>query len=66
MSKLHQDTKTGKLVELVSVVDNDFAMIKDAGGRVSYMALDQLTPYDKEKVVLVKLQNLSLPLKKKN
>ena len=46
---LYQDQKTGKLVEFISEVDGDFAMVRDAGGQVVYKALDQLIPYDREK-----------------
>ena len=45
----NQDQKTGKLVEFISEVDGDFAMVRDAGGQVVYKALDQLIPYDREK-----------------
>lgn len=60
---LHQDTKTGKLVEVCGVLDKDFAMVKDGGGRVSYMALDQLTPYDKEKGRLSKIASPTVAAK---
>ena len=43
-SKLFQDTKTGKLVELITTHDKEFAMVKDAGGNVTYMTLEQLVP----------------------
>ena len=46
---LYQDHKTGKLVEFISEVDGEFAMVRDAGGQVVYKALDQLVPYDREK-----------------
>ena len=45
--RLFQDTKTGKLVEFISKHDKEFAMVKDAGGNISYLTLDQLVPYDK-------------------
>jgi hypothetical protein len=40
--KLFQDSKTGKLVEFISTHDKEFAMVKDAGGNVTFMTLDQL------------------------
>jgi len=53
---LFQDTKTGKLVELVNKVDKEYAMVKDAGGNVLYMTLEQLVPYDKQKGRLAKVK----------
>ena len=55
-SKLFQDTKTGKLVELITTHDKEFAMVKDAGGNVTYMTLDQLVPYDKDRGRLSKVE----------
>ena len=49
MSNLFQDTKTGKLVEFISKHDKEYAMVRDAGGAVLYVTLDQLVPYDKDK-----------------
>ena len=49
MSKLFQDKNTGKLVEFISKHDKEFAMIRDSGGQISYVTLDQLVPYDREK-----------------
>ena len=49
MSKLFQDKNTGKLVEFISKHDKEFAMIRDSGGSISYVTLDQLVPYDREK-----------------
>lgn len=49
MSKLFQDKNTGKLVEFISKHDKEFAMIRDSGGLVSYVSLEQLIPYDREK-----------------
>lgn len=49
MSKLYQDKNTGKLVEFISKHDKEFAMIRDSGGAISYVTLDQLVPYDREK-----------------
>ena len=54
-TKLFQDSKTGKLVELISKHDKEFAMVRDAGGNVSYLTLDQLVPYDKQKGRLAKV-----------
>jgi len=55
-SKLFQDSKTGKLVEMISKHDKEFAMVKDAGGNVSFLTLDQLVPYDKNKGRLAKVE----------
>lgn len=52
---LFQDQKTGKLVELLSKVDKEYAMVRDGGGNVVYMTLDQLVPYDKDKGRLSKI-----------
>ena len=49
MSNLFQDTKTGKLVEFISKHDKEFAMVRDAGGAITYVTLEQLVPYDKDK-----------------
>jgi DNA uptake protein ComE-like DNA-binding protein len=54
-SSLFQDQKTGKLVELLGKVDKEYAMVKDAGGNVLYMTLEQLVPYDKDKGRLSKI-----------
>ena len=48
-TNLFQDQKTGKLVELLSKVDKEYAMVRDGGGNVVYMTLEQLVPYDKDK-----------------
>jgi hypothetical protein len=53
--KLFQDTKTGKLVEFISKHDKEFAMVRDAGGNVTYLTLDQLVPYEQGKGRLAKL-----------
>jgi len=53
--KLFQDSKTGKLVEFISKHDKEFAMVKDAGGNVSFMTLEQLVPYDKAKGRMTKI-----------
>lgn len=60
---LFQDQKTGKLVEMLSKVDKEYAMVKDAGGQVLYMTLDQLVPYDKEKGRLSKINVPELEVK---
>ena len=54
-ANLFQDQKTGKLVELLSKVDKEYAMVRDGGGNVVYMTLEQLVPYDKEKGRLSKI-----------
>ena len=54
--KLFQDTRTGKLVEFVSKHDKEFAMVKDAAGNVTFMTLEQLTPYDRTKGRLAKVK----------
>ena len=36
-SRLMQDTKTGKLVEFISTHDKEFAMVRDAGGAVTFL-----------------------------
>ena len=54
-TKLFQDTKTGKLVEFISKHDKEFAMVRDAGGVVTFVTLEQLVPYDKEKGRLAKV-----------
>jgi hypothetical protein len=54
--KLYQDSKTGKLVEFISKHDKEFAMVRDAGGNVTYLTLDQLVPYSKEKGRLSKIE----------
>ena len=53
---LFQDSKTGKLVELISKHDKEFAMVKDAGGNVTFMTLDQLVPYDRDRGRLAKVE----------
>ena len=53
---LYQDERTGKLVEVIAHVDQEFAMVKDAGGNIIYKALDQLIPYDKDKGRLTKIK----------
>ena len=54
-TKLFQDSKTGKLVEMISKHDKEFAMVKDAGGNVMFMTLDQLVPYDAQRGRMAKV-----------
>ena len=56
MSNLFQDSKTGKLVEFISKHDKEFAMVRDAGGAITYVTLEQLVPYDKDKGRLTKVK----------
>jgi DNA uptake protein ComE-like DNA-binding protein len=55
MSNLFQDTKTGKLVEFIHKHDKEYAMVRDASGNITYVTLDQLVPYSKEKGRLAKV-----------
>lgn len=55
-NKLYQDSKTGKLVEFISKHDKEFAMVRDAGGNVAYLTLEQLVPYDRVKGRLSKIE----------
>lgn len=55
-SNLFQDTKTGKLVEFISKHDKEYAMVRDAGGAISYVGLEQLVPYSREKGRLAKVE----------
>jgi len=57
MSNLFQDSKTGKLVELINKHDKDYAMVRDAGGNITFVTLDQLVPYDREKGRLAKVDS---------
>ena len=54
--KLFQDERTGKLVEFISKHDKEFAMVKDAAGNVTFMSLEQLVPYDRDKGRLAKIK----------
>ena len=54
-TRLFQDQKTGKLVEFISRHDKEFAMVKDSGGNVTFMTLEQLVPYDKDKGRMAKV-----------
>ena len=66
MSNLFQDTKTGKLVEFISKHDKEYAMVRDAGGAITYVTLEQLVPYDKDKgrMSKVKAPILTIPEEK--
>ena len=55
MSQLFQDTKTGKLVEFISKHDKEYAMVRDAGGAIAYLTLEQLVPYEQGKGRLSKV-----------
>ncbi len=61
--KLFQDQKTGKLVEFISKHDKEFAMVRDAAGNVTFLTLEQLVPYDKQKGRLTKVSapDLNVP-----
>ena len=54
--KLFQDERTGKLVEFISKHDKEFAMVKDAAGVVTFLSLEQLVPYDRDKGRLAKIK----------
>ena len=54
--KLFQDERTGKLVEFISKHDKEFAMVRDAAGNVTYLTLEQLVPYDRDKGRLSKIK----------
>ena len=56
MSNLFQDNKTGKLVEFINKHDKDYAMARDATGNITYVTLEQLVPYSKEKGRLAKVE----------
>lgn len=49
MSKLFQETTTGKLVEFISKHDKEYAMVKDSAGVISYIGLDKLVAYDPDR-----------------
>lgn len=46
MAKLFQDTRTGGLVEYISKVDKEYAMVRTAAGSITYINVDKLVPYD--------------------
>ena len=37
MSNLFQDKNTGKLVEFINKHDKEYAMVRDAGGNITYV-----------------------------
>ena len=55
MSNLFQDRNTGKLVEFINKHDKEYAMVRDAGGNITYVNLESLVPYDREKGRLSKV-----------
>ena len=63
-TNLMQDQKTGKLVEFIGVHDKEYAMVRDGAGAVSYVTLDQLVPYDREKGRLAKIANPAFEIEK--
>ena len=63
---LYQDSKTGKLVEFISQVDKEFAMVRDAGGNVVYKAVDHSIPYDKDKGRLNKIKTPAIKVEKED
>ena len=63
-TNLMQDQKTGKLVEFIGVHDKEYAMVRDGAGSVSYVTLDQLVPYDRDKGRLTKIANPALDVEK--
>ena len=63
-TNLMQDQKTGKLVEFIGVHDKEYAMVRDGAGSVSYVTLDQLVPYDRDKGRLTKIANPALEVEK--
>ena len=56
MSSLFQDSNTGKLVEFINKHDKDYAMVRDAGGNITYVNVASLVPYDREKGRLAKVE----------
>ena len=63
-ANLFQDQKTGKLVEFISQHDKEFAMVSDGAGNISYVTLEQLTPYSKDKGRLAKVKAPQLEVPK--
>lgn len=43
---LYQNKNTGQVVEFISYHDKDYAMVRNAGGTVSYAALADLAAYE--------------------
>ena len=64
ITKLMQDSKTGKLVEFIGVHDKEYAMVRDGAGHVSYVTLEQLCPYDEDKGRLAKVKAPQLVVNK--
>ena len=64
VTSLMQDSKTGKLVEFIGVHDKEYAMVRDGAGKVSYVTLEQLCPYDQDKGRLAKVKAPQLEVKK--
>ena len=56
MSNLFQDKNTGKLVEFINKHDKEYAMVRDAGGVITYVNLESLVPYDRDKGRLSKIE----------
>ncbi len=54
-TKLFQDEKTGKLVEFLGKFDKEFAKVRDSGGNILYVLLEQLIPYHPEKGRMAKV-----------
>ncbi len=54
-SNLFQDERTGQLVEFLSKHDKEYAMVRTATGNITYVSLEQLVPYDREKGRLSKV-----------
>ncbi len=54
-TKLFQDEKTGKLVEFLGKFDKEFAKVRDSGGNILYVLLEQLVPYHPEKGRMAKV-----------
>ena len=46
---LYQNTKTGQLVEFIGYHDKEWAMVKNSGGQVAYVALRDLESYEANK-----------------
>ena len=55
---LFQDSKTGKLVEMLGTHDVIYAKVKDASGIIKYVTLEQLIPYDAQKGRLAKIPDV--------
>ena len=67
MSNLFQDKNTGKLVEFINKHDKEYAMVRDAGGNITYVNLDHLSPTTEKGRLSAKLKlhKFSLSLKSK-